>query len=494
MKDHIKIPKRMHFFESWFCLLLILFILKGCIWAIFITPPTLSTSADDIGHLSYIQYIYSQKKLPVLFETMMEDHSLALFRQYGDTQTVGQIHIQTESFDNDQLDNHIAQHPPLYYLVMVIPYALAKLITPKLSDIIIILRLVTLSTGVLSLLFVKRITSLLKLEDIVQKSILIFFSLSTSISFYFMTISNDGLLILLCLISLYYLLKYEKELTQKSFVLFCISSACVLMTKYTGGIVIAGYLIYFLIFSFNKNGVAKTFILCLQGLIIGGCICVPFFIRNYFLYGNPVQTYDDNSRLFAFTFATFISNGYIWELSRHIICLIGWGFLFIAPANILIVPACILATSVFFALKDHGQIYGKLFLIIETAIIGTNCVLQIEHLYYALIIFNVLVLIGHNVFFEKNIYLRKISRFFAFLVFFTVLIFGLQHYIIFCHRGHYGATHGRYYYIILFPFSFLIFRTVSRIPQRLHNIALAVEILLLMFFDFNMMHICLGGW
>ncbi|HOD62077.1 MAG TPA: hypothetical protein PKG96_08250 [Bacilli bacterium] len=148
MNDYHSIKKNTVLF-----IFLSIFLIKGIFYAVYITPPLLNTSPDDVGHISYIQYIASEKKLPILYETAFEDSSNKLYKAYGEDQELSSykdILVHKETFNNKSV-NGIAQHPPLYYLLMAPVYLIIKLFTSKLYLIILVLRLATIPFGLASI-------------------------------------------------------------------------------------------------------------------------------------------------------------------------------------------------------------------------------------------------------------------------------------------------------------------------------------------------------
>ena len=310
-----------------------IFLIKGIFYAVYITPPVVGTAPDDIGHLSYIQYIASEKKLPVLYKTSLEKVTFDLWNSYMPNKSidVDRFIITGEKFDEKYDDNWIAQHPPLYYLWMTPIYLIAKLITNKLYILIIILRLATIPFGIASIFVMSKVMDILKTKSIVRYCILISFVFSAPMQFYFSNVTNDSLLIFLCILSLYYLLKYTTGKDTKHFYLFVVCCALTVMTKYTGALVLTGYILYFLYKSIKEDGIKKTANLCIQGGILGGIIVAPVFLRNYILYGNPVKTFNNNTLLYEITFFQFIKDkGYFNELYSHLVTLIGWKDLIIS--------------------------------------------------------------------------------------------------------------------------------------------------------------------
>lgn len=80
--------------------------------AFFVTP--LGDTPDESGHYSYVHDIANGSLFPLLGEAKM---------------TSGRWGYDVETWGEDTRDNYMAQHPPLYYAVAAIPYALADRLT-----------------------------------------------------------------------------------------------------------------------------------------------------------------------------------------------------------------------------------------------------------------------------------------------------------------------------------------------------------------------------
>lgn len=217
-----------------------IFFIKGIFYSAYVTPITLGVAPDDVGHFSYIQYIYSERRLPVLYETKLENTSLDIFSTYIQKRNVitKDIVIENENFNDKNDDNWIVQHPPLYYLIMTPIYAICKLFNNSVAVLILALRIATLFFGVATLFIISKILDILKSKYVVRYCIYTTFVFSAPLQFYFTNITNDSLLIFLCTLALYFLLKYTTTKSTKNYYFFVACCGFVVITKYTGALVL----------------------------------------------------------------------------------------------------------------------------------------------------------------------------------------------------------------------------------------------------------------
>ena len=494
MNDSHSIKKNIVLF-----LFMSIFLIKGIFYAVYITPPVVGTATDDTGHLSYIQYIASEKKLPVLYKTSLEKVTFDLWNSYMPNKSidVDRFIITGEKFDEKYDDNWIAQHPPLYYLWMTPIYLIAKLITNKLYILIIILRLATMPFGIASIFVMSKIMDILKTKNIVRYCIFTSFVFSAPMQFYFSNITNDSLLIFICILTLYFLLKYTTEKHIKHFYLFVVCCALTVMTKYTGALVLIGYILYFLFKSIREDGIKKTARLCVQGGIIGGIIVAPVFFRNYILYGNPVKTFTDNTPLYEITFFQFIKDkGYFNELYSHLVTMIGWKYPII-PTNLTkSLNAIILSGLSCFCLYKDNRKGRALFILFtgEISIFVLHHILNLELSVSVALISFLIISYYMLTLKELTLFKKEINGLFIFTIITMFLIYMSQHYKICLHRGRTGAMHGRYYYIAVFPFLYLIFNILEEFKFKYTKYLPVLITSILMSFEVQTIVRCIKKW
>ena len=61
---------------------ILIFVVKGVYYSVFLVPATLGEAPDEVGHFSYVHYLVDQKKLPVLYETRLYLNEQSMFLNY----------------------------------------------------------------------------------------------------------------------------------------------------------------------------------------------------------------------------------------------------------------------------------------------------------------------------------------------------------------------------------------------------------------------------
>ena len=452
-------------------LVILLFMLKGIFYAVYIVPPTLGVSPDDVGHFSYIQYIAEEKRLPILNQTNMSDLANKIYEDYYVNGIVNSdIDILKTTFDGNDNKNWIAQHPPLYYLLLAPIYIIIKLFSSNFIFILLGLRIFTLLFGCVTLIYMKKLLEKLNAGNVVKNSIYMLFLFSPPIQFYFSNVTNDSLLICLCVAALYYLIKYCQGNLEKDYYIFVVICAFIILTKYTGGLILLGYILYFIYRSYKDNGIEKTFLMCAKGGLLGLLLLSLLLGRNLYLHGelfpisgDVIETYYDIS-FFEFLFKV----GFVSDILKNFVMLIGSKD-FIRPLdiNLIIVDIILLICAVGSALSYHTnrkkflyEICIVTFFIILLYSFRIPPLLCIEAGLYLFILINYL---------NSNMpaYKKEISHFFTLSLLIMVLIFLREHYAACLKYGAIRATHGRYYYIGLFPFLYIMTNGLDNIRNNL---------------------------
>jgi len=479
--------------------LCIVFVVKGIFYAAYVTPLTVQTAPDDTGHLSYIQYLASQRRLPVYRETGFEESTLHAHHMYGRYREVIDFEIGEESFDTFDTKevNWIVQHPPLYYIAMAVIYSITSFFTRQFSTMILILRIANLAFGVASLIVIHKILNLLKAKDLVRTCVLFLFVFSAPLQYFFSTITNDNMLVFMCIFALYYLLKYMDTNRLKHFVIFVIGSALIFGTKYNGFMVMFVYIGFFIYYSLRNNGVKETAKLGLIGVPIGLAIILPDLLFNYFT-SNRLLTNDGGftsgtvtlGDTYNTTFPHFLfRTHYLDFITRHIILKLGWVHQWVRP-DLFIERAFAMLTAAitaihFFKTKNKLAaipvllIAGIVFVyyrFILTTPEYTMAISMIIACMLMLLCFTIMRAIRLDSGEEKEIHWLFITILVA-----TLLIYMYTHFGMFQRRGGRAiiATHGRYYYIAFFPFAYMLFHQLGELKTKLAKyIPLAVLVIL----------------
>lgn len=452
--------------------LMMIFAIKGVFYAIYIIPPTVAVSPDDIGHISYIYYIAAEHKLPILGDTKMEDTAMMLFNSRGNVEIeIDYTTIEVdENFSSENIGNGIAQHPPLYYLLITPFYMIARVFTNHFVPLLFTMRLATLLLGLISLYLTHKVLLQLQCNEKVAQCILLVFVFSPAIQFYFSSVTNDSLLILLCIAALYVLLKYFSEKRRGFYYVFVACCGGIIITKYTGGLVVLGYILYFVLRSFREEGWRKTFELLVKGGLLGCLIIGPVLGRNVFLLGSLFPVSYVPTKVFDYTVGQFLfESSYFTEIIANIIGLVGWLPMVASSDYIRYLAASICVLSSFFYVTNCWKQKYQWIAFLSAAI-GTIIITQsLEYpLFVGLIIVSVFLIFLTLSIPVKNESLeqRDNNWFFLYLIVIVLVGFGIKHYEIYLHRGGPGATHGRYYYIALVPGLYVIFNSFKYLSQK----------------------------
>jgi len=466
--------------------LCIIFVVKGIFYAAYITPLTMFTAPDDTGHFSYIQYLASQRRLPIYGQTGFEESTLLAHHMYGDYGEVIDFKIGEESFDTFDTEeiNWIVQHPPLYYIAMAVIYSIASFFTRQFSTMILVLRMANLVFGVASLIVMHKILNLLKTKDIVRTCILFFFVFSASMQFFFSTITNDSMLIFMCIFALYYLLKYMDTNRLKHFVIFVIGSALIFGTKYNGFMVMFVYIGFFIYHSLRNNGIKETAKLGLIGVPIGLAIILPDLLFNHFTAGSVISNDGgfvsrtvslggtNNRTLSQFLFRT----NYLDFITRHIILKLGWDHDWIRPdlfIERIFALFSVAITAIHFIKSKNksaacsvlllGGIVFAYYRFILSAPEYTLAISMIIACMLMLLCFTIMRAVKRDSLDSKE---REIHWLFIAALLTTLLVYMYTHFGMFQRRGILRATHGRYYYIAFFPFAYMLFHQLGELKSK----------------------------
>lgn len=206
-------------------LLIAVFILKQLLW-VYLIPPW--EAPDELAHFSYVQTLFYEQKLPELGKTLFSTQAEAI----GPVPSGGNTSGQNLDASGEALTyppqaiyqpgtklNWIAQHPPLYYLLLVPFYGMMPKDDPALA--IFLLRFISILLGAVTLYFSHKTLAkilpkgnmgarLAELFNITVVSALAFlptFSYSSAI------INNDNLVIALSAILIFLLISRRENIS-----------------------------------------------------------------------------------------------------------------------------------------------------------------------------------------------------------------------------------------------------------------------------------------
>ena len=460
-------------------LLMAIFLLKGIFYAVYLTPACLRAAPDDVGHVSYVQYIYATKSLPV-YGTYLENTTAQNYNDnvvHPSTNTFAYLNYEVgqERFDEASGGNWITQHPPAYYLLMTPFYAIAKQFTNKLAYLIIVMRLATLMLGILSVFVIGKILDCIGAGQTAYYCILIAYVFYAPIQFFFSNITNDNLLILLCLAALLFLLRFIYWKKQRYFYLFAVSCGLIFMTKYTGVLVIAAYLLFLLYKTLKDYNVRYTLKLFVQGIIIAVIVDGPYLVRNL-IYCHSLFPMGGDPKRYDYTLVHFLRSGYFDEILKNFTALLGWKTLVQAKdVNVycFAIMMAVAALTYLVCLKSKkkpliiaGLIAFCAIMIPTIKIIVKTRLTTSEIITFAMMIAIVVI---YEWIKDRNSIKTTVSLLFVFTTVIVVVFFIYKHYTIFLSRGHSGAMHGRYYYIAILPILYLIFNKFDDLNKRIQR-------------------------
>ena len=491
-----------------------IFLLLSGIYAFVITPPTLSEAPDESGHFSYIHYLQIENKLPVLNETSFFVGDEAF--DYQSRNGAELAEYQARDIDDTMMDvgvNWIVQHPPFYYAVMALVLKAVRLFSDNLVTAVYAIRAATMLLGALLLFYCAKLLDLLKAEKPFKLVFLCFLVFSPMLQFYFSVISNDSMLILVSTISLYYLIKYQKTGRLIDMALFTLFTCLVVLTKYTGCLIVIPYGLYF-VYAFIKAKPDKHAWLNLAvSAGIAAVLLVPHLARNVHLYHTLLPTRNPiYQESFDYSLISFIKMGYIAEVYKHICYFVGWyhfvgAWKLVRFVYMLVFGAGVLALSIW-QNKKSGLRFNAAVLVLLGLM---ACAMFAADLYYAqktTVLFSfggiiVLTALLYRFYTETTLAFKKTDTEKGDIIMLSIasiliVFFGLAvtHYHLFNRSGLLIATHGRYYYCLVFPFTYLVTRSYHMLfgGRKWMNAALAGLLAAYIFADFYIMGYTASVW
>jgi len=413
-------------------ILFIVFVVKQLLWG-FLTP--WATGPDEIGHLSYIQEIFHTLNLP----------------QYGHAAIYQNSYAEVPGTEI----NWIAQHPPLYYLLLTPIYFFAQLNSGL--DPIYILRIFSILFGLLTLMAAAKIIREIrqKQPDIFDLTALSFIAFNPMFSHLSSVVNNDNLVISLSSWLTYFLIRYERSPEKKTALNIGTLLGLALLTKAT----ILPFLIplFFVfgkrVFKSLKLAIPELFRVITMPLLIAGW----WYIGNYLKFGvlipelkdlNPSLYLGDTQLMKSFPelinnqhpqyslFKFFFQDNFIFEFFKNF-----WGT------------------------------FGNL----------TNQLSLYQYFLFLLII--VLAIFGYLKRIKKNKKISKPEIVFLIIIFSYLISISIKVFQISAGRGFLGAAQGRYLFLAIIPLTYLLTEGITSFLGK-RKYLLNILILLLLFNDF----------
>ena len=471
-----------------FFIFLLLFLIKGIFYAGYVIPIRLYATPDDVGHYSYLIYLGINHDRPVNGVTKLEKTCFRNFSNFKNSsrtkdklQSNQYIINETEYEETEKDLNWIAQHPPLYYIYLLPFYYIVTFFTTELYYIIFWMRIATIPLGLLPLYFLYKTMKLLNINKVIINCVLIIFTFSSAIQFYFVAVDNDAMAICISSGAFYFFIKYMLE--DKKSDLFIFSALCggMLITKYTCAVVLPVYVIVYIWDNLIRK--KKNMKIFFVNSII--CVCIfiviagPVLLWNYRTYSNLFGNFMETTDEIKYSFNYFFNESpYLNEISTHILGLIGWNR-WVRPASatktitaIFLIYLMIIKTKFDIRYLVKAIFIIIVFMIMSTTTLNTAIIIAAIVCNFEYEIQQVLAGKKKN----TSIYLLSISMV---LTFFIVMLW--QHYQIFNSRGHTGAMHGRYYYPLILPFFAALFDKYEPLSDHFQSLYQLTPLILFVF-------------
>ncbi len=250
---------------------LILFFIKAVYLAVFVTLPW--DISDEIGHLGYIKHIASGGGLPVFGETLMDEemwHSMA-----------GETGLPADY-------NWIAQHPPLYYLLMVPAYWVGSLFSDGFEGPLYAVRVWNALLMVVALVLVNRLARRFTESDVLAFGVSVMAGSIPLISQTAAGANNDTLIVVVSVFLAYRWLLFCETPNSKNLLWAGAAVGLCGITKYTLLLVMAPVSALLLWRFVQEKGVRVKPMLAFIGL---GWLPLSLWVtRNIVLTGKPMPT------------------------------------------------------------------------------------------------------------------------------------------------------------------------------------------------------------
>lgn len=275
--------------------------------AIFVTPT--GDLPDESGHYAYVVDMTKGRPFPLL----------------GQAEIPPTLWRDIEGAVDHHRKNYIVQHPPLYYGIAAIPYAIAHKFTEDKQILARAARMVSaLSLGLLVLVLFRMLTFLSIAEGtaLAGASLIGFIPMVTHLA---SGISNDLFLTLMSALATLYLVKYVVDGHIRYAYACAFWLACAGATKMTAWILIAAYM-GILLFEMRKRGL----------LWIGHALAVSLLSvstalwwmrRNIYHFGDPFYIHGSHLKqtVFGYSLLDYFRQQPFFEwLMYHFYALIGF--------------------------------------------------------------------------------------------------------------------------------------------------------------------------
>ena len=256
--------------------LALLLTLQALFLAFFVTP--LGDIPDESGHYAYVLDMTKGRPLPVLGRP-----------ENGKGEIPANLWKDYEGLVERHRVNYIVQHPPLYYAVAAIPYALTKSVTRDKTTLARSARVVSaLSLGLLVLVMFKTLVAL-RVDERLALAMAPWFAFVPMVSHLSSGISNDIFLTLTCALATLYLARFVTGQRIADAYLCALWLTLAGATKMTSWLLIAGFL-GILIFELRQP--LWRWLLHAAGLsLLAFAAPVWWMRRNIYHFNDPLFVY-----------------------------------------------------------------------------------------------------------------------------------------------------------------------------------------------------------
>lgn len=263
----------------------LLFSIQALLLAFFVTP--LGDLPDESGHYAYVIDMTKGRPLPIL----------------GKAEIPSDLWKQFEGMPEVHRKNYIVQHPPLYYAVAAIPYALAKKFTDNKEILSRAPRVVSaLSLGFLILVLYQtmRAAQISPSSALMGSALVGFVPMLSNMA---SGITNDVFLFLLCALASRHLVRFlmgQRIIDAYACALWLTLAGA---TKMTAWVFLAGCLGVLL---FEMRRPLKSWVLHAVG-VSALALALPawWMRRNHFLFGDPFKVNLATHEPYAPTYTAF---------------------------------------------------------------------------------------------------------------------------------------------------------------------------------------------
>jgi 4-amino-4-deoxy-L-arabinose transferase-like glycosyltransferase len=254
-------------------LLVVFFVTKAAITGTWVVRPW--DVPDEVGHFSYIQDIATGKGIPVLHETLINHELWKDFARNTEVATAS---------------NWIAQHPPVYHILMVPAYWIGSLFGESFWGAFYFIRLLTACIFGVGIFILLKAFREAELSAPVSLGLGIMLACIPNHTFLAGSVNHDALVFLCGSLALFFLIRYTKRGVGSDLLLLGLVLGCGGLVKYTFLVIIPPALgwVGFVLWRSKKS--SPKSIAMFLGLVMGPITL--WMLRNGIIFGEllPLDT------------------------------------------------------------------------------------------------------------------------------------------------------------------------------------------------------------